>query len=194
MLGQEGFCELLAADLALEHGASASTVSGALSQFLDDERTGVLDLLGDTLDAEARSRIDRQLEKALTAAEGDACLALTRRGGLDRSIHQELQKEQSHALKTCVLRALHTSARAVPSSNPGGFESNGRRGSRCNRYAAARQDASTELTERFSVPCSLSLDSGGRGQPTATAGCPGDLRRATPQLRHVWRATVDLGA
>jgi len=95
--------ELLFADAALAAGVGARDVAVALEAFrgTDDDRRAVGEALeaSGAIDGDLREEIAEHVERLIADADGDAEVALARRGGLDRSIHASLGPETSAALK-----------------------------------------------------------------------------------------------
>jgi len=95
--------ELLFADLALTLGV---TGPGEVARALERHWVGgpddaplpqALEAAG-ALTREQRRQVEREVERLVADAEGDAAIALARRGGIDRSIHASLRPETSVAL------------------------------------------------------------------------------------------------
>lgn len=87
------FRELLIADLAVVRGiAAASDAAAALQRFWGDRQLSVADEIVriGNLDPDAMNEVVAEVDRMISAAGGNAQVALTRHGGLDRSIHLAL--------------------------------------------------------------------------------------------------------
>ncbi|MHC4491522.1 MAG: serine/threonine-protein kinase, partial [Planctomycetota bacterium] len=94
---ERNFRELLFADVALARGAAdAVQVASALQRYWAEQVPSVADALA--LDADRRAEIEGEVAQAVDAAEGDAGVAVARRGGIDRDIHTSLRPETSAAV------------------------------------------------------------------------------------------------
>jgi formylglycine-generating enzyme required for sulfatase activity/serine/threonine protein kinase len=133
MDGAREFRQLLAADAALMLGlAEAPDVAAALQRYwarrdqpgvtLEAELAHIARLTPETL-----GRIRAEVERLVGEAGGDARVALTRRGGLDRSIHLALARGGEHLTRELSVLGIPIRAplRALSPERYVGFETAG---------------------------------------------------------------------
>jgi len=127
------FRELLAADAALMLGvAEAHDVAAALQRYWAKREGTEASLLSELahiarLSPDALTRIRAEVERLVGEAGGDAKVALTRHGGLDRSLHVALGQggaNLTHALSVLGIQ-IRAPLRALPPDRYVGFEAAG---------------------------------------------------------------------
>jgi formylglycine-generating enzyme required for sulfatase activity/serine/threonine protein kinase len=125
--------DLLLADLALVLDlAPARDVAFALGRFWERRAEGssILAELREVagLTDEGAARLEAEAAKLIEEVQGDARLALAVRGGIDRSIHDELSQAGADVVGRLVEAGAGASLREVPEGRYRGFQEIGRGG------------------------------------------------------------------